>query len=98
MLLYLLAGPSLTRWAILAYYGGGLLVLVLLCSLHCSSSREPCRHYSHNRTLTGRLGSRVSESRRTSIRRASRTRCGWVSPPLQHRLGPGGAILAPRKR
>ncbi|MCL4851094.1 MAG: hypothetical protein KJZ78_06890 [Bryobacteraceae bacterium] len=32
MLLYLLAGPSLTRWAILAYYGGGLFVLVLVVS------------------------------------------------------------------
>ncbi len=32
MLLYLLAGHSLTRWAILAYYGAGLFVLVLVVS------------------------------------------------------------------
>lgn len=30
MLLYLLAGPSLTRWSILAYYGGRLFVFVLI--------------------------------------------------------------------
>ena len=27
---YLATGPSFTRWAVLAFYGGGLLVVVLV--------------------------------------------------------------------
>ena len=35
ILVYLAAGPSFTRWTVLAFYGGGLLVaaLVLLIAL-----------------------------------------------------------------
>jgi hypothetical protein len=30
ILVYLATGPSFTRWAILAFYGGGLIVVVLV--------------------------------------------------------------------
>ena len=30
ILVYLAAGPSFTRWAVLAFYGGGLVVVVLV--------------------------------------------------------------------
>jgi len=33
ILVYLATGPSFSRWAILAFYGGGLLVLVLVVLL-----------------------------------------------------------------
>ena len=30
ILVYLATGPSFTRWAVLAFYGGGLLIVALL--------------------------------------------------------------------
>ena len=30
ILVYLATGPSLTRWAVLAFYGGGVVVVVLV--------------------------------------------------------------------
>lgn len=30
ILIYLATGPSFTRWAVLAFYGGGLVVLALV--------------------------------------------------------------------